>query len=78
MLSKFLECNVLYVKAAEEFWLEQETFAGEIWFGADREGRGISTKLIQTDMPNTFFSDFLTLTYLYSLLFIFIVKCLNE
>ncbi len=40
-------------------------------------GRGISTKLIQTDMPNAFLSDSFTLTYLYSLLFVLIVKCWN-
>ncbi len=32
------EMYYIYVELAEEFWLEQERFAGEIWFGADREG----------------------------------------
>jgi hypothetical protein len=60
MPSKFLELNVYFVKLAEEFWLEQEDSPER--FGLALTGRGISTKLIQTDMPNAFLSDSLTLT----------------
>ncbi len=78
MLSKFLESSVKFVEFAEAFSLEQERFAGEIWFGADREWNINKT---HTDgYAECIFCDsfIVALTYLYGLLFVFIVKRWNE